>query len=98
MKTRTIWIMAIVLAALINFVQWAWVMSGDGIPFLGGKTFTYGLPFMIVHSSPELSIQTPAWQVPFRLLGNIMCSIIFVAAFGFIGRFARSATAKNPAT
>ncbi len=96
MKTRTIIIMAAVLAVAVQFGSWAWTMSGDGVPFgrEGHRVFAYGLPFVIRDCPPELSMRTPTWQVPFRVLGNFAVTFLLVIGATSLGRIARPLLGK----
>ncbi len=92
MKTRTMLFIAGTLAIGVTFGQWALTMSGNGVPFGREQqtVFTYGLPFMIVDCSPELSMRTPTWQVPLRFFANLMVAFfVFASALGLGAFFGR---------
>ena len=91
MKTRTRILIVVAMAVVITFGQMAWIKCGEGVP-LGReqhRVFTYGFPFMIVECPPELSMQTPGWQVPFRLAANLTVTFIVILSGTSIGRLAR---------
>ena len=92
MKTRTMLIFVSLGATAIAFGQWCYVIGYDNFTGMvvgqnSYKVFGYGFPFPIIEGTPGLPIATPAWQTPWRVMGNFLT---FLFAGLFLAGFVRS--------
>jgi hypothetical protein len=70
MKRRAILITTI-LAGALTLMSRLVVLGEDNFTLVDAhKVFIYGFQFHIVDGTAQLSVHTPAWEVPYLLFGN----------------------------